>query len=148
MTNRPTLRESIEGIYRALTVNSEDSLYSDEAKEIYGVLAESLDAVLRQSAPDSPSPTPVPAGCPECGCADDLATVERSLAISRFSLVLTDDNDGEVWDMEWDGDTDTYDGSETIGIICRNCDWMYEPEEEIVMSEEDVVAQLTGKAVN
>lgn len=64
----------------------------------------------------------LPLHCPNCGASDSLGTAEilTGWAGARF---LRDVDTGEVV-IEHDGYTDVHwDGTESVGIHCRACDW-------------------------
>lgn len=59
--------------------------------------------------------------CPECGSTERLGELETVEAIS-VAEQITVGEEGLVY--EWSGHTDFFqENSETIGVVCRKCDW-------------------------
>ncbi len=59
--------------------------------------------------------------CPQCGSTEHLGELETVEAISEAEQITVGE-EGLVY--EWSGHTDFFqENSETIGVVCRKCDW-------------------------
>ena len=71
--------------------------------------------------PTTDYPVGTVVACPECGSTQNLGELETLEAISEAEQITVGE-DGLVY--EWSGHTDFFqENCETIGVVCRKCDW-------------------------
>lgn len=72
--------------------------------------------------------------CPRCGSSEHLGELETVEAISEAEQITVGE-EGLVY--EWTGHTDFFqENSETIGVVCRKCDWEGQEGELVAARDE------------